>query len=135
MRRLSYSTVVVIALLTSACAAAAPSATNRGTTAPAESPAAYGLGRFPEAPTRTIDADTATELQAIVDAATPELPGVPATVIAAERGTWTGVAGMADEVNPIEPSSQFAIGSITKTFIAAEVMRLIERGERDALTN
>lgn len=128
MSRLSHSTVVVVALLTSACAADAPSATNRGATAPAASPAAYGLGRFPEAPTRTIDGDTAAALQAIVDAATPELPGVSATVIAADRGTWTGVAGMADEDNPIEPSSQFEIGSIAKTFIAAEVMRLVEQG-------
>jgi D-alanyl-D-alanine carboxypeptidase len=128
MIRFSRLTTVVVALLTSACAAAAPSATNQGTTAPAASPAAYGLGGFPEAPTRTIDGDTATALQAIVDAATPELPGVSATVIAADRGTWTGVAGMADEVNPIEPSSQFEIGSIAKTFIAAEVMRLVEQG-------
>jgi D-alanyl-D-alanine carboxypeptidase len=132
MSRSSRLTAIVALLLTSACAAAAPSSTNDATIVtapPVASPAAYGLGRFPEAPTRTIDGDMATALQAIVDAVTPAMPGVSATVIAADRGTWTGVAGMADEVNPIVPASQFEIGSIAKTFIAAEVMRLVEQGQ------
>jgi D-alanyl-D-alanine carboxypeptidase len=68
-------------------------------------------------------------MQAIVDAAVDHgLPGVSATVIAADGGTWTGAAGTADGEDPLEADARFAIASITKTVIAAEVMYLSEEG-------
>jgi D-alanyl-D-alanine carboxypeptidase len=56
------------------------------------------------------------------------LPGITATVLVADGGAWSGAAGTADGVHPVEVGSQFAIASNTKTVIAAEVMRLSEKG-------
>jgi D-alanyl-D-alanine carboxypeptidase len=54
--------------------------------------------------------------------------GVAATVMSAD-GTWSGAAGKADGVQDVEVDSQFAIASITKTVIAAQVMQMVEAGE------
>jgi len=54
--------------------------------------------------------------------------GIAATVIAAE-GTWSGAAGKADGVHAVQVDSQFGIGSVTKSVIAAQVMQLVEAGE------
>ena len=56
------------------------------------------------------------------------LPGVTATVLVADGGAWSGAAGTADGVNPMQVRSQFAIASLTKTVIAAEIMWLSEQG-------
>ena len=70
-----------------------------------------------------------SSLAGVLDAAVERgLPGVAATVLAPGVGTWSGAAGTADGVHPLEPSSQFAIASITKTVVAAQVMRLAEEG-------
>jgi D-alanyl-D-alanine carboxypeptidase len=80
-------------------------------------------------PTGSFSDATAGALQAVLDVAVEEgLPGVTATVLAAEGGAWSGAAGTADGVHPVEVGSQFAIASITKTVVAAEVMRLSEEG-------
>ena len=90
---------------------------------------AYNLGHFPEVPTRPLSDETAAALQAILDAAVEGgLPGITATVISADGGVWSGAAGTADGVQPAEVGSQFAIASLTKLVIAAEVMRLAEAG-------
>lgn len=44
-------------------------------------------------------------------------------------GTWSGAAGKADSVRDVEVDNQFAIASITKTVIAAQVMQMVEAGE------
>jgi D-alanyl-D-alanine carboxypeptidase len=49
-------------------------------------------------------------------------------MLAANGQAWSGAAGTADGLHPVEPQSQFGIASITKTVIAAEVMRLSEKG-------
>jgi D-alanyl-D-alanine carboxypeptidase len=51
-----------------------------------------------------------------------------ATVMSA-NGTWSGAAGTADGVRDMRPDDQLAIGSITKSVIAAQVMQLVESGE------
>ena len=110
---------VAVALLAASCGS------------PATSPpaAVYRLGAFPAVPSNPLPADTATALQAVLDSAVRHgLPGVSATVLVAGRGTWTGVAGMADDEHPVEPSAVFGIASITKTMVAAEIMRLSEAG-------
>jgi D-alanyl-D-alanine carboxypeptidase len=112
-------------------------ACSQATTSPAEpkTPAAtpvevtYIIGHFPDVPTGALPDVTASALQAILDAAvTDGLPGVSATVLAADRGVWSGAAGTADGLNPMQVRSQFAIASITKTVIAAEIMWLSEQG-------
>ncbi len=91
---------------------------------------AYALGHFPDAPTTPLPETTARVLQATLDAAVKGgLPGITATVLEAGVGSWSGAAGTADGVHPVEVRSQFAIASLTKTVIAAEVMWLAEQGK------
>ena len=56
------------------------------------------------------------------------LPGVTATVMAADGRVWSGAAGTADGVNPMQVRSQFAIASLTKTVISAKILWLVEQG-------
>jgi len=80
-------------------------------------------------PTRSFSQSTAGALQAVLDAAVKDgLPGITATVLVANGKAWSGAAGTADGVHPVQVRSHFAIASVTKTVIAAEVMRLSEQG-------
>lgn len=54
--------------------------------------------------------------------------GMTATVIT-DDGTWSGAAGSADGVRAVQVDDQFAIGSVTKSVVAAQVMQLVEAGE------
>jgi D-alanyl-D-alanine carboxypeptidase len=74
-----------------------------------------------------VSEDVADELLAILDDMA-DGSGVTATVMSAD-GTWSGAAGKADGVRDVEVDSQFAIASITKTVIAAQVMQMVEAGE------
>jgi D-alanyl-D-alanine carboxypeptidase len=135
-QRTAVSVVLAVGLLTSACA----SSTQNGSRPPSSSSFSptpsmsattgrYSLGHFPAVPTGSFASSTMDALQAVLDAAVDQgLPGISATVMVADGGTWSGAAGTADGVHPVEARSQFAIASITKTVIAAEVMRLSERG-------
>lgn len=58
------------------------------------------------------------------------IPGVTAAV-ATPQGVWSGSAGIDGRGTPLEPNSGFAVASITKTFTAAEVMLLADRGDVD----
>ncbi len=151
-RRPTAAVVVVIALLAGACAS--PTATPLGSsptpssspvavtsTTPKSSPStstaspspvngAFTLGHFPAVPTGSLPDTTTRALQAALDSAIDQgLPGITATVLVAGRGVSSGAAGTADGVNPVAVRSQFAIASITKTVIAAEVMWLSEQGK------
>ena len=136
-RRNAASVVVVIVLLASACAS--PTATPLGSSpTPSSSPVAmtyappgsspsastafsspvdgaFTLGHFPAVPTGSLPDTTRRALQAALDAAIDQgLPDIPATVLVAGRGVWSGAAGTADGVHPVVVRSQFAIASITK---------------------
>jgi D-alanyl-D-alanine carboxypeptidase len=54
--------------------------------------------------------------------------GISATVMTA-GGTWSGAIGSANGVRELSPDDQLAIGSVTKTVVAAQVMQLVEAGE------
>jgi D-alanyl-D-alanine carboxypeptidase len=54
--------------------------------------------------------------------------GMSATVMTA-AGTWSGTVGTADGVRDLRVDDQFAIASITKSVIAAQVMSMVEEGE------
>lgn len=56
-----------------------------------------------------------------------DLVGVSAA-IASPEGTWAGAAGSDGSGEPLVPQAAMGIGSITKTFTAAEVLLLAERG-------
>ena len=51
-----------------------------------------------------------------------------ATVMTAD-GTWSGAAGKADGVRDVRVDDQFAIASVTKSVVAAQVMQMVEAGE------
>jgi CubicO group peptidase (beta-lactamase class C family) len=90
----------------------------------------YGLGALPPLPAGELPADVAGRMEAILgDAMTRyAVPGIAAAVIAADRGTWAGAAGTADGEADLDPDAQFAIGSVTKTIVAAQVLQLVESG-------
>ncbi len=54
--------------------------------------------------------------------------GMAATVMTA-AGTWSGATGTADGARDVTLDDQFAINSITKSVVAAQVMQLVESGE------
>jgi D-alanyl-D-alanine carboxypeptidase len=63
--------------------------------------------------------------------------GLTASVMTAD-GSWSGTTGTADGVRDLQVDDQFAIASITKSVIAAQVMSMVEAGEfelDDAITD
>jgi CubicO group peptidase (beta-lactamase class C family) len=54
--------------------------------------------------------------------------GITAAVLT-DQGAWAGAAGTGGDGAPLTPNAMMAIDSITKTFVAAEVMRLAEQGK------
>jgi D-alanyl-D-alanine carboxypeptidase len=144
VKRAKLVLVVILATIVSACGTSAGSndasalTTPRVTSSPGAKPTStaspkatvpYSLGHFAAPPTEALPAASASALQAILDQAVPNLPGVSATVIVAGRGTWSGMAGTADGEHPVEVRSSFGIASNTKTVIAAEVMLLADEGK------
>jgi D-alanyl-D-alanine carboxypeptidase len=58
-------------------------------------------------------------------------PGVAAAVRLPDGGLWVGVSGLAEVspiARPVRASTPFVIGSVTKTFVAALVLKLQEDG-------
>ena len=121
---------VVLALITAmatpvavaALAPAHPAATR------ADSAAAY----------RLLSADRpglAGVLQRILDTTRQDfgMPGVSVAIRFPDGTTWTGVSGMADVAAgiPVTPETPFALASISKPFVAAVVMGLVEEGTLD----
>jgi D-alanyl-D-alanine carboxypeptidase len=56
--------------------------------------------------------------------------GMAATVMSPD-GTWSGATGKADDVRDVTVDDQFAIASVTKPVVAAQVMQMVEAGELD----
>ena len=54
--------------------------------------------------------------------------GMAATVMSPD-GTWSGAVGKADGVRDVRVDDQFAIASVTKSVVAAQVMEMVEAGE------
>jgi D-alanyl-D-alanine carboxypeptidase len=72
---------------------------------------------------------TAAALQKALDASAGA-DGLTATLFT-PGGTWSGASGMATAERAMVPTDQMGIGSITKTLVAAQVMRLVEAGKLD----
>jgi D-alanyl-D-alanine carboxypeptidase len=58
------------------------------------------------------------------------LPGVSVTIRWPDGREWTGTAGVADvaDKRPVTPETAFALASISKTYTAANAMKLVEEG-------
>lgn len=66
-----------------------------------------------------------------VEQSTQRLPSVVAAVVRAGELVWAGAVGAVDgrpDGAPATPDTQYRIGSISKTFVAVEVMRLRDEG-------
>jgi D-alanyl-D-alanine carboxypeptidase len=95
--------------------------------------------RRDRSPARTepggFDADLAARLQATLERVREHqsLPGAAAAVVIPGAGVWTGGVGEADTGShrPVTDRTLFAIGSITKTFVAALMLKLAEDGVLD----
>jgi D-alanyl-D-alanine carboxypeptidase len=101
----------------------APIPTAMPTTAPLSTNAFRAISSAP------VGAELAAKLQAAL--ATHDITGgggMSATVMTA-AGTWSGTIGKADGVRSIQVDDQFAVASITKSVVAAQVMLLVEAGE------
>lgn len=89
-------------------------------------------GRFPTAVfaalgDEPVSDELAGELQEVLDASARG-DGLTATLITPE-GTWSGASGFAAGDRAMSPDDQMAIGSVTKSIVAAQVMQLVEAGE------
>jgi D-alanyl-D-alanine carboxypeptidase len=73
-------------------------------------------------------------LQALADSVLQARPRVPGIVIHVESTRdgrrWTVAAGQSDTARdtPMRPDQPFRIASVTKTYVAAGILRLVERG-------
>lgn len=107
-----------------------------GTTSPGDAPTpsgaedpAFPIAAFTDISEDPVSEKEAADFQAILDdMAFANGAGMSATVMTAD-GTWSGATGSADGVRDVRVDSQFAIASITKSVIAAQVMQIVESGE------
>jgi D-alanyl-D-alanine carboxypeptidase len=58
-----------------------------------------------------------------------KVKGVTASVIFPDGSTWIGVSGISHDTIAMKPDMVFAIGSITKNFVAALILKLAETGD------
>jgi D-alanyl-D-alanine carboxypeptidase len=94
--------------------------------APATDPTTAAFADISENP---VSEEMAAEFQAALNDMA-EGAGMAATVMSPD-GTWSGATGKADGVRDVRINDQFAIGSVTKPVIAAQVMQMVEAGELD----
>jgi D-alanyl-D-alanine carboxypeptidase len=113
----------------SAVASSSPAASMPTMSAPPSAAPVPLLGPLPAA---TIDGPTATRLQQVVDGLVKDgNPDAIAAVITAQ-GTWSGAAGTDGPKNrAAKPTDEFGIASVSKTILAALVLRLVEQGKID----
>lgn len=86
----------------------------------------------PFAPSGMDRAGIVVRLQAALDRGQLELaaPGIAASVLFPDGRQWTGTAGVADLATqrPLTATTPFAIASVSKTFLAAEILTLVGEG-------
>lgn len=125
---------LLVVLAVPACSQ--PTASTASPDSASTSPSTTGMSSTLPSSTPTVSASfdpaLAARLQADIEDAYAELhyPALAAAVILPDGSSWSGAAGKADvEANvPATPDTSFAVGSITKTFIAALVLDLAHDG-------
>ena len=132
LRLMAVASMVLAVGCTQARDAAAP---------PSASSAAVGSGvpsRFPEPGASNFPSETVAALQAVLDRAVRDhaffagsgAPGVTAAVLT-DQGSWMGAAGEGGDGRLLVPEAMMGIASVSKTFTAAEVLRLAAAGRVD----
>lgn len=69
--------------------------------------------------------------QAVLDEqrATQGVPGMSAAIIMANGETWLGTSGQSSQAEAVRPEMLFGLGSVSKIYLAALVMDLVEGGQ------
>ncbi|MET0773841.1 MAG: serine hydrolase domain-containing protein [Candidatus Limnocylindrales bacterium] len=99
----------------------------------APSPSIGAIAAGPElAEDRAFDEATQKALQKVLDAARKRIPapGISVAIRTADGRVWTGTSG-ARQLSPRRPvtdATVFSIASITKTFVTAVVLQLVDEG-------
>lgn len=93
----------------------------------------HGPGGSPAQGSRQgVDAAAARRLQGTLDRVRREqaIPGAAAAVVLPGGAIWVGASGLADvrTREPVRAETLFEVGSVTKTFVAALVLKLAEDG-------
>lgn len=117
--------VVLLIAASTGCQASARSAPpSRGATASGPT----GALPAPAAGSNELPARVTEGMRAVLrDAVSSGFPGIQAAVVT-DRGTWQGAAGVDGIGAAVQPQSLMAIGSVSKTFTAAEVLHLAAEG-------
>jgi D-alanyl-D-alanine carboxypeptidase len=133
-------TLVLTAGCTTSHQGAAPAPATSGS-----STSSAAAARFPDPATSPLPPAKAAALQAVLDglvadyvqlqrggfpATNVAVPGVTAAVLS-DQGSWMGAAGSGGDGSLLSPHAMMAIGSISKTFTAAEVLHLAAAGKID----
>jgi CubicO group peptidase (beta-lactamase class C family) len=121
--------IAVVALVSLAAAAWSPRAAERAPSVDRRPGTAFPTEAFADVREGPVSEDVAAKFQAALNDMAGGA-GMAATVMSA-HGTWSGAAGKADGVRDVLVNDQFAIGSLTKSVIAAQVMQMVEAGELD----
>jgi CubicO group peptidase (beta-lactamase class C family) len=122
--------IATMALVLAGCSPEAP--THQAHVSP--TPATTGAP-FPPPGSGPLPTATATALQAVLDDVVFQWgvshqeggPGITAAVVS-DRGSWAGAAGIDGSGAHLTPNAVMGIASITKTFLASEVMKLAGEG-------
>jgi D-alanyl-D-alanine carboxypeptidase len=101
-----------------------PSASSVVSAAPSEQ---FPTAAFADISENSVSEEVAAEFQAALKEMAGK-GGMTATVMS-PRGTWSGAVGKADGVRDVRVDDQFAIGSVTKSLVAAQVMQMVEAGD------
>ena len=125
--------LLLVLVTAAACTTAGPhpASPDAAANAPGTKPAAAAYPWPPPSPA-AFPTDSAAAMQKEMDrwVRTGLLPGVTAAV-ATPHGVWTGAAGVDGSGAALTPASGMALGGISVTFTAAQVMLLAEQGKVD----
>jgi D-alanyl-D-alanine carboxypeptidase len=99
------------------------------TASPSEQALAFPTAAFADISEGPVSEEMAAEFEAALSDMAGKA-GMSATVMSAD-GMWSGAVGKADGVRDVRVDDQFAIGSVTKSVVAAQVMQMVEAGELD----
>lgn len=91
----------------------------------------FAMGAASLAAQTGIDPALATALQNSINSlkTTYQVKGIYAAAYIPGKGIWKGVTGVSYGSVPIDTTMLMSIGSITKTFVASEIFKLIENGQ------
>jgi D-alanyl-D-alanine carboxypeptidase len=149
LRSISFAMAVLLAACTSAPTPTAiasssptftpslvPSGTSSPITTPETSQSPGASPTAPATPTITPAGTLASQLDAQLRQALDQqrtalnIPGISATITFPDGSTWSSALGLA-EVSPARPAATatpFVVGSISKTFVAAGILQLVDEG-------